>query len=122
MLLLQQMAAKKNCTGHHRLVKDMQHLAAHIKGPKLPQEVESALSLPVDSLSIALPVQSVVKVYVALHHLYLFSHDGNGVQPMVCLISVTVSLVGVTFKRRWLSPHHATKVHQFLVLSVQLVL
>ena len=62
----------------------MQHLAAHIEGPKLPQEVESALSLPVDSLSVTFPVQSVVKVNtqvsVALHHLHLFSQDGNGVQ------------------------------------------
>ena len=52
--------------------------------PRLTQEVESALSLPVDSLSVTFPVQSVVKVNtqvsVALHHLHLFSQDGNGVQ------------------------------------------
>ena len=40
----------------------MQHLAAHMKGPKLPQEVESALSPPVDCLNVTFPVQSVVEV------------------------------------------------------------
>ena len=62
----------------------MQHLAAHIEEPKLPQEVQSALPLPVDRLSVTFPGQSVVKVItqasVALHHLHLFSQDGNGVQ------------------------------------------
>ena len=74
---------KENCTCNNRLVKDMQHLATHIEGPTLPQEVESALSLPVDSLSVTFPVQSVVKVNtqvsIVLHHLHLFSQDGNGV-------------------------------------------
>lgn len=59
----------------------MQHIAAHIERPQLPEEVESALSLPVDSLSVTFPIQSVVKVnaqvFVALHHLHLFSLDGN---------------------------------------------
>lgn len=44
------------------MVKDVQHLTVHIKGLSLPQEVESPLSLPVDNLSVAFPVQSVIKV------------------------------------------------------------
>ena len=36
----------------------MQHLASHIEGAELPPEVESALSLPVDSLSVTFPVCS----------------------------------------------------------------
>lgn len=34
--------SKEQYTGNHRLVKDLQHLAAHIEGSQLPQEVESA--------------------------------------------------------------------------------
>lgn len=34
----------------------MLHIAAHIEEPKHPQEVEPALSLPVDSLSVIFPV------------------------------------------------------------------
>ena len=45
----------------HQMVIDMQHLVGFIKGPKLPQHVESAPSF-FDSLSVAFPVQSVVKV------------------------------------------------------------
>lgn len=62
----------------------MQHLAAHIEGPKLPQEVGFALSLPIGSLGVTYPVQSVVQMNAqvsgALYHLHLFSLDGNSVQ------------------------------------------
>ena len=35
---------KENCIGNNRLIKDVRHLAAHLKTSELPQEVESALS------------------------------------------------------------------------------
>lgn len=47
-------------TGHSRLVEDLQHVAAHKKNLELPQ-AKSVLSLHVHSLSVAFPVQSVVK-------------------------------------------------------------
>ena len=53
---------KENGFCNNKLVKDMQHLASHIEGPKLPHEVESALSLPVDILSVTFPVQSAVQI------------------------------------------------------------
>ena len=31
--------SKEKYTGHHRLIKDLQHLAAHIEGSQLPQDV-----------------------------------------------------------------------------------
>ncbi|XP_042268459.1 E3 ubiquitin-protein ligase TRIM33-like isoform X1 [Thunnus maccoyii] len=55
-------SSEEYCTCHNGLVEDLQHLTEHIEGPKLPQDVESALSLPVDSLCVAFPVQSVVDV------------------------------------------------------------
>ena len=58
----------------------MQHLT---EGPKIAQEVQSALSLLIDSTSVASPVQSVVQVNTevfTLHHLRFFSNDGNTVQ------------------------------------------
>ena len=64
-------SSKENYTGNSRLVNDLQHLAAHIEGSQLPQEIESAHPLPVHSLGIRFPVQSVVdhnsQVFVALH-------------------------------------------------------
>ena len=54
--------SKVNCTCHSKLVKYMLHIAAHIEEPKHPQEVEPALSLPVDSLSVTCQVQSVVQM------------------------------------------------------------
>ncbi|MEQ2219876.1 hypothetical protein XENOCAPTIV_026638 [Xenoophorus captivus] len=64
----------------------MQHLAANTKGPKLSQEVQSALSLLVDGFTVASPLQSVVQVnteiFILLHHLHFFSHDGNSVWPI----------------------------------------
>lgn len=49
---------KERCTCK-RLIKDLQHVAAHITGPGFPQEVESALSFPVNSLCVTFAVQSV---------------------------------------------------------------
>lgn len=71
MLLPQQMAAKKTCTCNSRKKKH----AAYIKRPKLPQNISSALSFSVDSISVAFPVRFVAKVSVALHHLHHFSHN-----------------------------------------------
>ncbi|MED6239531.1 hypothetical protein ATANTOWER_007665 [Ataeniobius toweri] len=69
MLLPQQMAD----TLHNRLIEDMQHLAANIEGPKLPQ-VQSALSLLVDTFTVASPphsdVQMNTEVFIFLHHLH----------------------------------------------------
>ena len=48
----------------NRLVRDLQHLAAHVEGSQLPKEIESAHPLLVHSLGIRFPVQSVVS-----HHL-----------------------------------------------------
>ena len=31
--------SKEKYTGHHRLIKDLQHLAAHVEGSQPPQEV-----------------------------------------------------------------------------------
>ena len=50
---------KADCTLQHRLTEDMQHLARNTKESKLPL---SALSLHVDGLNIAFPVQSDVQV------------------------------------------------------------
>ena len=47
---------KEKYTGHHRLVKDLQHLAAHVEGSQLPQEVKSAHPLLVNSFSVRSPV------------------------------------------------------------------
>ena len=73
------------CTRHNRLVEDLQRLTAHIKWSKLPQEVESPLSLPADTLCVAFSVQSVVevdsKVSLSLHHLHLLSKNGNVIYP-----------------------------------------
>ena len=60
--------------------EDMHRPAANTDGPKLPQEVKSALSL-INSISVVSPVQCVVQVNTAVfvlhHHLHFFSHDGN---------------------------------------------
>ncbi|MED6270990.1 hypothetical protein CHARACLAT_015871 [Characodon lateralis] len=40
----------------------MQHLAGNTEGPKLPQEVQSALSLLVDGFTVASLLQAVVQV------------------------------------------------------------
>ena len=66
---------KEKCTCKTRLVKVTQHLAAHIEEPKLPQEVESALFLPVDGLSVTdlVVVNINMQVSGTLHHLRLFS-------------------------------------------------
>lgn len=61
---------KESCTGNNRLVEEMQRSAAHTEGSRLPEEVQSALSLPVVSLSVTSPAQSVVQVSVVLHHLH----------------------------------------------------
>ncbi|MEQ2256558.1 hypothetical protein ILYODFUR_025383 [Ilyodon furcidens] len=76
MLLPQQMMK--------RLIEDMQHLhifytyiflhPANVAGCKLPQEEHSALSLLVDSFTVASPLSSVVQVntevFILLHHLH----------------------------------------------------
>lgn len=36
MLLSPADSRKENCTGHNRLVKDLQHLVRHVEGLKLP--------------------------------------------------------------------------------------
>ena len=63
----------------HRLIKDLQHSVAHVKGSQLPQEVKSAHSLLVDSFSVRSPVQSVVdsntKVLLILHRLHILSQN-----------------------------------------------
>ncbi|MEQ2281691.1 hypothetical protein AMECASPLE_033024 [Ameca splendens] len=47
---------RRDQTFHNRLVEDLQHLAANTEGPKLPQEVQSALSLLVDGFTVASPL------------------------------------------------------------------
>ncbi|MEQ2314669.1 hypothetical protein AMECASPLE_014585 [Ameca splendens] len=65
------------------LYNQMQHLAANTEEPKLPQDGQSALSLLVEGFIVTSPLQSVVQVntevFILLHHLNLFSHDGNSV-------------------------------------------
>ncbi|MEQ2221619.1 hypothetical protein ILYODFUR_017651 [Ilyodon furcidens] len=61
MLLPQQMMAEE-ITLSNRLIEDRQRLAANTEGPKLPQEVQSALSLLLDGFTVASPLQSVVQV------------------------------------------------------------
>ncbi|MED6245820.1 hypothetical protein ATANTOWER_008647 [Ataeniobius toweri] len=51
---------RRDHTLHNRLMEDMQHLVGNTEGPKLPQEVQSALSLLVDGFTVASPLQSVV--------------------------------------------------------------
>ena len=53
---------KTDCTRYHRLLKDMQHLAANIELPKHPQEVKYDPSLLANSLFVAFPVHSDVHV------------------------------------------------------------
>ncbi|MEQ2301645.1 hypothetical protein AMECASPLE_038239 [Ameca splendens] len=68
---------------HQRYIEDMQHLAANNKGLELSQEVQSALYLFVDSFTDASPSQPVVQVnteiFILLHDLHFFSHDGYNV-------------------------------------------
>ena len=66
-----------------------------LKEPQLPQEAKSALSLPVDSIS-----QSVVQVntgiFMLLHHLHFFFHDGNAVFSLTnCGLLVRWSVIQV---------------------------
>ncbi|MEQ2300545.1 hypothetical protein AMECASPLE_026803 [Ameca splendens] len=74
---------RRDHTLDNRLIEDMQHLSANTEGPKLLQEVQSALSLLVDGFTVATPLQSVVQVntevFILLHHLHFFSHDGNSI-------------------------------------------
>ncbi|MEQ2305269.1 hypothetical protein AMECASPLE_036060 [Ameca splendens] len=69
---------RRDHTVHYRLIEDMQHLAANTEGPKLPQEVQSALCLLVDAFTVAPPHRSVVQVntdiLILFHHLH-FSCD-----------------------------------------------
>lgn len=67
--------SKENCTCN-RLIKDQQHLVAH--RTEFPQEVQSTLSFPVNSLGVTFPVQSVVKVNSKVFtciHLHLLSQN-----------------------------------------------
>ena len=52
MLLPQQRTAGE--TLHNRLMEDMQHPAAKTEGLELPQEVKSALTLLINSISVHL--------------------------------------------------------------------
>ncbi|MED6240122.1 hypothetical protein ATANTOWER_016364 [Ataeniobius toweri] len=74
---------RRDHTLHNRLIKDKQYLSGNTEGPKLPQEVQSALFLLLDGYTVASPLQSVVQVntevFILLHHLHFFSHDGNSV-------------------------------------------
>ena len=42
----------------NRLIKDFQHLAAHVERSQLPQEIESAHPFLIHSVSVGLPIQS----------------------------------------------------------------
>lgn len=63
---------------------NIQRLAADAEGSELPQEVEPAVVLLKNSFCVSFPVESVLQVNtqvsVILHHLYLFSLNGNGAQ------------------------------------------
>ncbi|MED6243581.1 hypothetical protein ATANTOWER_022838 [Ataeniobius toweri] len=85
----------------------MQHLASNSEGPRPPQQVQSALSLLVDGFKVASPLQSVVQVntevFILLHHLQFFSHDGNRVDLFLFFLkSSIISFVLFTFKMRGL--------------------
>ncbi|KAI4896390.1 hypothetical protein NFI96_019950 [Prochilodus magdalenae] len=60
--------------GHHSLIEHLQELPTDVKGPQPPQEVESALPLPVQDISVGCPVQPLVQVQseipVGPNHLY----------------------------------------------------
>ncbi|MEQ2303008.1 hypothetical protein AMECASPLE_012400 [Ameca splendens] len=91
MLLPQQMMADDHIF-HNRLIENMQHLAANTERPKHPQEVQSALSLLVDGFRVASPVQFVVQVntevFILLHHLHFFSHDGNSISHILVSLKI----------------------------------
>ena len=59
-LLLSPLAdySEVQCTGHNRLVEGFQHLAAHIEGSQLPEEIQFAHPLLIYSLTVGLLVQS----------------------------------------------------------------
>lgn len=59
MLPHQQDTGGEESDGHHRLVEDRQHLAAHMDGSQFPLEVESAATLLVHSCGFGLPAQFV---------------------------------------------------------------
>ncbi|MED6253091.1 hypothetical protein ATANTOWER_022211 [Ataeniobius toweri] len=46
---------RRDHTLHNRLIEDMQHLPGNTEGPRLSQEVKSALSLLVDGFTVASP-------------------------------------------------------------------
>ena len=75
-LLPQQMTAKQ--IAHSSTELSMKHFGV---GPWLPQEVQSALSLLVESFSVAFPFHVVVQVNtqvsVVLHYFHLFSQETN---------------------------------------------
>lgn len=104
----------------------MQLLAAYIERPHLSQVTDSALSLPVHSLSIMFPVQSAVEAYsqilVILHHPHFFQMDGNFVHVRPGPPKVNHHLPHVTsFSRRWLFLHQSTKWSTSPLNSVSLL-
>ncbi|MEQ2253580.1 hypothetical protein ILYODFUR_033630 [Ilyodon furcidens] len=60
--------SRRYSTIHNKPVKDMKNLVANTEGPKLPQEVQSALSILVYSFTVASPVQSIVQVNTEILH------------------------------------------------------
>lgn len=89
----------------------------------LAQKIQSALSFLVDSLSVRFLVGFLVKmntwISVALHHLHLFSEDGNSVQPIISPLkkSTTTTFILATSVGRRLFPHYKA-VYQFPVFSL----
>jgi len=94
---------------HHRLVKDLQHLAAHIEGSELTQEIQSAHPL--------LVVQSSLLFKCTPNYLYSSTTPASSLMmstglllTLVLLKSTTISLVLSTFKSKWFWLHQSTKL------------
>lgn len=51
----------KEDTGYHSVIKYVQHLITHFKGPQPPQEKEAALPLLVEGNSVLGPVQFIIQ-------------------------------------------------------------
>jgi len=103
MLLPQQIAAKQIPLSTTDIQKEIWSILLQSLKDKSFLKKQSALSLLVESISVAFPIRSAVQVNThvcaVLNHLSLFSQDGN----IVCLVPdlpkiQNISVVLFTFK------------------------
>ena len=98
---------------HHRVIERSQECQLHSKGPEIPQQMKSALTLLVCCCSVISPGQFIVhvnsQVLVRCHHLNVCSQYVC-VQGCLCLRkSTTSSLVFPALSWRWFRWHQSTK-------------